>query len=154
MQRLRWTFVAVLVAVVALSVGAATAAAGGGNSPNVKLCQHGGWKTLQGIGGLSFGNQGACVAYAARGGAFVTFAKDQADCESIDGTFSTDPSTDTFHSNAVLLWSCNGWPFADVDDFFAKSDPIGNDCVDDGGTASIGTEVNGVPPGNISCYVE
>ena len=53
---------------VALSVGVATATAGGGNSANAHLCQKGGWMKLQGSDGTQFANQGACVRYGAHGG--------------------------------------------------------------------------------------
>jgi hypothetical protein len=56
---------------VALSVGVATASAGGGNSANAKLCQHGGWINLQGSDGTQFVNQGECVSFGAHGGMIV-----------------------------------------------------------------------------------
>jgi len=59
--------------VLALSVGVATAI--GGNSTNAKLCQKNGWKTLYRSDGSAFANQDACVAYAAKGGTFVTGGK-------------------------------------------------------------------------------
>jgi hypothetical protein len=54
----------VLVALVAASA----ALAGGGNSANAKLCQKGGWQTLQQSNGAPFANQSACVSYGAAGG--------------------------------------------------------------------------------------
>ena len=62
-------FVAALV--VALSVGVATAYAGGGNSANAKLCQKDGWMTVQGSGGTQFTSQDACVSFGANGGTIV-----------------------------------------------------------------------------------
>ena len=49
----------------------AVASAGGGNSANAKLCQHGGWQTLyNSITGAGFSNDGACVSYGAAGGEY------------------------------------------------------------------------------------
>jgi hypothetical protein len=56
---------------VVLSVGVATATAGGGNSKNAHLCQKGGWMKLEGSDGTQFANQGACVSYGAHGGTIV-----------------------------------------------------------------------------------
>jgi hypothetical protein len=62
----------VLVVLALLLVPAAVAptaaAAPGGNSPNAKLCQKGGWTQLQGADGTRFASEAACVAYAAQGG--------------------------------------------------------------------------------------
>jgi hypothetical protein len=54
-----------------LSVGTATAAAGGGNSDAAKACQKGGWQTMVRQDGTAFANTGDCVSYAAHGGALV-----------------------------------------------------------------------------------
>ena len=51
---------------VALSVGVATATAGG-NSPNAKLCQKNGWKTQYTSTGQWLTSEEACVSYAATG---------------------------------------------------------------------------------------
>lgn len=56
---------------LALSVGAGTAVAGGGNSDAAKACQKGGWQTLVRQDGTAFANTGDCVSYAAHGGALV-----------------------------------------------------------------------------------
>jgi hypothetical protein len=49
----------------------AVASAGGGNSANAKLCQHGGWKTLyNSTTGAGFSSDGACVSYGAAGGQY------------------------------------------------------------------------------------
>jgi hypothetical protein len=58
-------------AALALSVGAGTATAGGGNSDAAKACQQGGWETLVRQDGTGFTNTGDCVSYAAQGGALV-----------------------------------------------------------------------------------
>lgn len=58
------TGVLVLVALVATSA----AVASGGNSANAKLCQKGGWQTLQQSNGAPFTSQSNCVSYAAGGG--------------------------------------------------------------------------------------
>src|SRR4029079_6043744 len=63
----------VCCAVLALTVGVATATGGnGGNSANAKLCQKNGWVTLYRSDGNPFANEGACLAYAAKGGTFAT----------------------------------------------------------------------------------
>jgi len=58
-------------ATLALSVGAATATAGGGNSDAAKACQQGGWQTMVRQDGTGFKNAGDCVSYAAQGGGLV-----------------------------------------------------------------------------------
>ena len=60
------TALALLLAIVAAGSGQA---ASGGNSENARLCQNDGWMTLATSDGAAFANPGACVAYAARGGA-------------------------------------------------------------------------------------
>ena len=59
----RTRIVLLLCAMFALTVGVATAIAGGGNSNNAKLCQKDGWKTqYRSEDGTSFNNQGGmCV---------------------------------------------------------------------------------------------
>jgi hypothetical protein len=57
----------VLPFLLAISVGVATATAGGGNSANAKLCQMGGWMNLQGSDGTQFTSEEQCVAFAAEG---------------------------------------------------------------------------------------
>ena len=58
----------VALAGLVLGIGAASALAGGGNSANAKLCQHGGWMHLLRSDGTAFTNQGDCVSYGAHGG--------------------------------------------------------------------------------------
>lgn len=62
---------ALFAATLALSVGAGTAAAGGGNSDAAKACQQGGWQTMVRQDGTGFKNAGDCVSYAAHGGGLV-----------------------------------------------------------------------------------
>jgi hypothetical protein len=57
-----------LVCLVLALAGAGSALAGGGNSANAKLCQKGGWTNWVRADKTPFGNQGACVSYAAQGG--------------------------------------------------------------------------------------
>jgi hypothetical protein len=59
----------------ALGVVAPAVAAGGGNSDNAKLCQHGGWQNWVRSDGTRFENTGGCVSYAAQGGTLTTPAK-------------------------------------------------------------------------------
>jgi hypothetical protein len=65
---IRTRILLVLGAAFALTVGVATATAGGGNSANAKLCQKDGWKQLVRVDQTAFTNQGDCVSYAAQGG--------------------------------------------------------------------------------------
>ena len=70
---MRIRIVLALFAAVVLTVGVATASGGnGGNSPNAKKCQKGGWTRLVGADGRTFKNQGACVAHGAKGGKYAT----------------------------------------------------------------------------------
>ncbi len=57
---------AMTTALLAISLVAGAAMAGGGNSANAKLCQKGGYRTFIGAVG-PFATQGACVRYAAMG---------------------------------------------------------------------------------------
>jgi hypothetical protein len=60
-----------LVLFSVLAIGLATgiaSAAPGANQDAARLCQKGGWATLQRADGTPFTNQGECVAYAAHGG--------------------------------------------------------------------------------------
>jgi len=68
---MRWRTLLVLCALVALTVGVATATGSGnpgGNSANAKKCYKGGWQTLVDANGNPFANQDACVSYGAKGG--------------------------------------------------------------------------------------
>jgi hypothetical protein len=58
---------AIMLGTAGASAGAGVAA-GGGNSPNAKSCQHGGWQTWLRRDQTAFANQGDCVSYAAQGG--------------------------------------------------------------------------------------
>ncbi len=93
------------IAFLALSVGAATATAGGGNSANAKLCQKNGWQSLFTSTGGTFSSEETCVSYAAGGGTLLTsppVSQSQTDCESFGGTFSKPNLPNT-------LWECDGW---------------------------------------------
>ncbi len=63
--------VVVLGLVVALSVGVATATAGGGNSANAKKCQNNGWTGWVRSDGSTFNNETECVSYGAKGGTLM-----------------------------------------------------------------------------------
>jgi hypothetical protein len=97
-------------ALVCLSQAAA-ASAGGGNSANAHLCQHGGWQTLLRSDGSSFTNEGDCVSYAAQGGT-LQGAYPQAGklCASFGGTFGVG-GPDLVQAGAPgagVIWVCNG----------------------------------------------
>ena len=70
-QMLKTWIALLLCAVLAMAVGASTANAGGGNSGNAKLCQKGGWMSLQGSDGTQFTSQDECVSFGAQGGTIV-----------------------------------------------------------------------------------
>ena len=74
----------VLCAGLALTVGITTASAGGGNSDNAKLCQHGGWEDLEREDGSPFKNDGDCVSYAAQGGTFGPPSDSQNSCPALE----------------------------------------------------------------------
>jgi hypothetical protein len=92
----------------ALTVGVATATAGGGNSASADACHNGGWQALVGAYAAAFANQGDCVSYAAKGGTLSPKSASQVLCESYGGTFSTDPASSYFDNQlAAVIWSCN-----------------------------------------------
>jgi hypothetical protein len=132
---MRMRLVLVLCAALALTVGVSTAAAGhghgkgkGGNSAAAHACQHGGYKNFVRSDGTSFKNTGACVSYAAHGGTLVAKTRSQLDCESLGGTFSTNPATDLLLYTGTVVWTCNnttGNPYGQ---------PLTGDCTSDGGT--------------------
>jgi hypothetical protein len=114
-------FVVALLAGCVLSFGAATAF--GGNSLNAEACQHGGWKTLKTADGASFANDGACVAYGAHGGTYLTETKSQRDCESFGGTFVV--------GTTPIFWTCVLWVNTGVADYNAKFTVLADDCFAD-----------------------
>ena len=118
----RMRIVLLLCAVFSLTVGVASATAGGGNSANAKKCQKGGWQTLIRSDGTSFASEGDCVSYAARGGTPTTRTKSQLDCESLGGTFAT--------GTLPVLWTCNGWTTIDQAAFDTGGFTLVIDCFD------------------------
>src|SRR5262245_48851597 len=107
-EEMRTRVVLLLCALFALTVGVATATAGGGNSANAKQCKKGNWQTLLTKAGDSFLSEQACVSYAAQGGELVTKPVAQIHCESYGGTFGADNLLDS--SGEPVLWTCNGIP--------------------------------------------
>ena len=103
---------AVLFAVtLALSVGAGTAAAGGGNSDAAKACQQDGWQTLVRQDGTGFKNTGDCVSYSAQGGGlvptgshFITFSE-----------FPVGTSITTQYGSEGVVFSGTPGPFISLD---------------------------------------
>jgi hypothetical protein len=63
------TFLLVLAPVAGAKKGPGP---GHGNSGAAHRCQHGGYRSLVGADGTTFRNTGACVSFAAHGGAFAT----------------------------------------------------------------------------------
>jgi hypothetical protein len=74
------------------------------------------------------------------------FAKSQADCEALGGTFSTDPSTDQFGFGTRFLWSCNNQTTAS-----GLGGTLANDCLADNGGQGEGFETSAIPPFDSSC---
>ncbi len=62
------SIVATFGLVAGMLVVSAGVASAGGNAPNAKRCQQGGWQTLVRADGTTFTNEGACAAYGAKGG--------------------------------------------------------------------------------------
>ena len=89
MQR-RLLVVVFALMLFALGVGSSVVLAGGGNSGKT-ACQDNGWLGLRSATGGSFANQGACVSYAAQGGALFapTVSVGSATCTS-NPLFSTE----------------------------------------------------------------
>lgn len=98
----------VLCAVLALSIGVATAS--GGNYYS-KLCQKGGWQFLTKANGSPFSSEAECVYYAKNGATVLKGTSWQA-CESYGGLFSTDPKSSVFapeYKGKRILWTCNNY---------------------------------------------
>ena len=124
-----------LVAMCALLVAPSALAAKGGNSPNAKLCQKGGFEDWVRSDGTAFANVGACVSYAARGGSLRPKPPKSAAqllCESLDGTYVEAPAAGT-------LWECNDWPITDEADFHAKAGQLHGVCFVPGATTGVAT---------------
>jgi hypothetical protein len=86
--------VVVLGLVVALSVGVATATAGGGNSANAKKCQMGGWTGWVRSDGSTFNNETECVSYGAKGGTLMPKPTCTAGSENFSGdSVNSQPTT-------------------------------------------------------------
>jgi len=143
-----------LVGVLALSVGVASASAGGGkggNSANAKLCYKNGWQSLYTSTGAAFTSEEACVSYAAQGGTLTSKTKSQLDCESLGGTFSTDPSTNgAVGGQIAVVWTCNGWSYADFNAFRADVHLLGIDCGTGFGAVAT-ADTSGTANG--TCYI-
>jgi hypothetical protein len=124
---MRTRLVVALCVVSALTIGVATAYAGGGNSANAKLCQKGGWQTLIRSDGSSFVSEEDCVSYGAQGGTLHQKSKSQLDCEAQGGTFDHNDLTGV-PSADVVVWTCNGSAIVEADIQLLQSD-----CLADGG---------------------
>jgi hypothetical protein len=64
----------VVCAALALTVGAGTATADGGNSDAAKACQKAGWQDLMRQDDTGFEDEGDCVSYVAQGGVLLACA--------------------------------------------------------------------------------
>jgi hypothetical protein len=126
---------------------AAVASAGGGISASAQLCQNS-WQTLLRSDGSSFANQGACVSYAAQGGALQSTS-----CAFAGGTFGVG-GPDLVQGGAPgagVMWVCNGIPGGSVSLNFLLI-PVEMQCADDNG---IGVRSSSDRPGgpvNFTCY--
>ena len=149
MNKLRTLLVLGGVLALALSVGAVTASAGGGNSGNAKLCQKDGWKTLVRSDGSSFENQDECVSYGAQGNELVPKTKSQLDCESFGAVYSTDPASDLSGiinlPGGTFIWSCNGVRLSG-----SQFSTLFSDCVADTGGLYVFGNAN--QSANYSCF--
>ena len=115
-----------LCAALALTVGVATATAGGGNSGNAKLCQKGGWQYWVRVDQTPFKNQGDCVSYAARGGILTAPGSSaQSLCEDqLGGTYAGP-------QGSSIAWTCS-WQHALEDP--TETAPLGTQCQSGGGS--------------------
>ena len=99
------------------------------NVAQAKLCLRSGWKSYVRADLTPFKNVVACVVYALKGGILTTppppKSQSQLDCESFGGTFATATGTQ--------IWTCNGFPAADVFEQQAQIATLTADCVADGG---------------------
>jgi hypothetical protein len=146
MIRLRTALV--LCAVLALTVGVATATAGEGNPPKhqKQLCKEGGWQHwVRAEDHSPFQSKHDCYSYIHQGGTLSLTSK--ALCESFGGTFSTGA--------LVPLWACNGWTAVDVADFSNKVEgPFVSACHADGGNSVAASGFGSGPIiANLNCFV-
>ena len=124
--------VVVLGLVVALSVGVATAYAGGGNSANAKLCQNNGWTKVFTSAAQTFSGEAACVSYGAQGGKYSQASLVFTDTIDIDcgpcfgvltGTgLAPNAEVDVYQGSVIV-----GVGFADANGNYAPS-PVGFGC--------------------------
>src|SRR3954452_16267026 len=126
---MRMRIVLLLCALFALTVGVATATAGGGNSATAKLCQKGGWQTLVRSDGTPFADEQACTSYGAQGGTPMPppppKTQAQLDCESFGEMYSSDPESNQLGFGTVVF-SCLGFAPNGVN-------PLSSDCFSIGG---------------------
>jgi len=120
--------VVALCAILATSVLAGNAMAGGGNSDNAKLCQKNGWAGLTHSDGSGFANQDECVSYGAHGGVIALKPGGQAWCESIPGVYTV--------SLGSPGWVCTVGNTLTAAEYEALIDPFVAVCHADGGGAS------------------
>jgi hypothetical protein len=136
-----------LLSVVVVGAFATAAGAGGGNSANAKLCQKGGWQTVEGDDGTGFASNDECTSFAASGG--VLFAPaltvTPGGCFGFNGNvFAFEHFTATgFHPNSSLSFFLPGQryplPVAVVTDATGSAELPGYVVYDPGSTAGITT---------------
>ena len=133
----RTALVGLAVSSAMIAVPGVAQAAKSGNAPAAKACQKGGWEYLGTITGASFTSEKECTSYAAHGNTLTTlpYAAARTQCKSLNGTFS--PA-----DGAPVLWTCNGWPYASLQDFSDKGGSLFPMCTADGGHVfdALGTD--------------
>jgi hypothetical protein len=92
----------IVLAVLVLGWGAATALAGGGNSENAQRCQKDGWASLARSDGTAFKNQGDCVSYGAQGG---TLFQVYVFTTELNGATENPPVTTSGSGTATVTWN-------------------------------------------------
>src|SRR6188508_2797116 len=102
------------------------AGAADANAAAKASCKNDGWKTLVRADQTKFKNQGDCVSYASQGGTPQSpKSASQLACESVGGTFAAGTGN--------VVWTCNGWPEADVSQFSSTHDLLAPVCFAAGG---------------------
>jgi hypothetical protein len=114
---------------------------------SAQLCQ-GGWQTLLRSDGSSFANQGACVAYAAQGGALLSLS-----CARAGGTFGVG-GPDLVQGGAPgagVIWVCNSIPTGSLSFNFLLAQ-VEVQCADDNGIGVVSGSDRPGEPVNFTCY--
>jgi hypothetical protein len=152
MRRRRFLLAILATLLGVCTVATAPAGAGGGNSPNAKLCQKDGWRTAQTDNGSGFASNDECTSIAASGG--VLFAPalvvTPGGCFGFDGSvFVFDHFTASgFHANSNLSFFLPGQqyplPVTVVTDANGSAELPGYVLYDAGPAAMTAVDAQGV----------